>query len=600
MSAPRRILVVDDDATNAKLLCDLLGAEGYGVSVAGSGEEALAREPPDLLLLDVVMPGMSGYDVCRAIRADPRTAILPVIMVTAVDPAMERIRGLEVGADDFLAKPVDPEELLARVRSLLRIKELYERVETQAATLEQLNRTLEVRVQRQLGELERLARLKRFFSPAIAELIVAGDAADPWRTHRAEVTVVFLGLRGFTAFAESAEPEEVMAVLREYHREMGRLILAFEGTVERFTGDGMVVVFNDPVPMADATERAVRMSLAIREVCTAQLAQRWRGRGYDLDFVVGIALGYATLGAIGFEGRLDYGVVGVVTDLAAALCHTASPGQILITRRVLAHVAELVEVEGVGAFALAGFSKPVESYNILAPSAARAPGGPSTHVEGISAVAEQGSVFRREGDFWTIAYQGRSVRIRASRGLIYIHYLLDQPGRRVPAIELAAIGVDLSAGRSMTLGQLSQNGLRALESGDTGEVLDAAARAAYRRRLAELNEELEGARAFGDEGRAANLQEELEFILQELASAVGLGGRPRRTGSIAERARLNVTRAIRSAIERIGAHHRPLGRYLSTTIVTGRTCVYETEFRSALSWILRVLPILVATGLQGS
>jgi adenylate cyclase len=170
MTGPRRILVVDDDPRNVKLLVDQLAAEGYEMSAAGSGEEALQREPPDLILLDVVMPGMSGYEVCRAVRANPRTAILPVIMVTAVDPGEERIRGLEAGADDFLAKPVDPEELLARVRSLLRIKELYDRVESQAAELAQLNATLEARVQSQLGELERLARLKRFSWPGRAPI----------------------------------------------------------------------------------------------------------------------------------------------------------------------------------------------------------------------------------------------------------------------------------------------------------------------------------------------------------------------------------------------------------------------------------------------
>jgi class 3 adenylate cyclase/CheY-like chemotaxis protein len=594
MTAPRRILVVDDDPTNAKLLCDLLAAEGYAVSAARSGEEALAQDPPDLMLLDVVMPGMSGYDVCRAVRANSRTAILPVVMVTAVDPAVERIRGLDAGADDFLAKPVDPDELLARVRSLLRIKTLYDRLETQAGELERLNRTLEERVQAQLGQLERLARLKRFFSPALADLIVAGDAADPLQTHRAEVTVVYVGLRGFTAFAESAPPEEVMAVLREYHAEMGRLILAFAGTVERLTGDAIVVVFNDPVPAADAAERAVRLAVAMREACTASLEARWRARGYDLDFVVGIAQGYATLGAIGFEGRLEYGVVGVVTDLAAALCATASPGQILVTRRVLGPVAELLDVEHVGSLALAGFSRPVDAYDVVATRTQGIPpqsaGQDAGFARGFPAQgAGSGSeenIFRRDGEFWTIAYQGRSFRLRTSRGLAYIAFLLSQPGRRIPAVELAAVGVEVAGQRRLASGELRDSGLRIADPGDAGEVIDATARASYRRRLADLNEELEAARAFDDQGRAAKLQEELEFILQELTSAVGLGGRVRRTGSAAERARLNVTRAIRSAIERIGAHHRPLARYLSTTIETGSTCAYETEFRRALSWVL--------------
>ena len=289
MSAPARILVVDDTALNVKLLADLLGAQGYDVLTASSGRQALAlveKEDLDLVLLDVVMPEMSGYEVCRKIRANAATGILPVVMVTALDPGEERIKGIEAGADDFLTKPINQAELLARVRSLLRVRELYEQ-------LADLNRTLEQRVREQVGQLERMGRLKRFFSPQLAELIVAGDAEDPLKSHRREVTVVFLDLRGFTAFAETSEPEEVMGVLREYHAEMGKLILNWEGTLERFTGDGMMIFFNDPVPVPNAAERAVRMAVAMR-ARVAELTVGWRKRGFDLDFGIGIAQGYAT------------------------------------------------------------------------------------------------------------------------------------------------------------------------------------------------------------------------------------------------------------------------------------------------------------------
>ncbi len=365
---PARILVVDDTPHNVKLLGDLLAAQGHEVVTAASGPEALARvetERPDLVLLDVVMPGMSGYEVCARIRAHPETAILPVILVTALDPAGERVRGLEAGADDFLTKPIHPAELLARVRSLLRIKRLYDTVRAQAAQLAEWNRTLERRVQEQVAQLERLARLKRFFSPQLAELIVAGGAEDPLRTHRRDLGVVFLDLRGFTAFAETAEPEEVMGVLREYHAAMGELILAHQGTLERFAGDGMMVFFNDPVPVPNPAERAVRMAVAMRGR-VAELATRWRRLGYELVLGVGIAQGYATIGAIGFEGRWDYGAVGTVTNLAARLCGEARGGQILIPRRVLAAVEELVEVEPVGDLALKGFLRPIPAFNVVA------------------------------------------------------------------------------------------------------------------------------------------------------------------------------------------------------------------------------------------
>jgi adenylate cyclase len=367
MNTPGKILVVDDTLRNVKLLADLLAVKGYSVVTALSGPEALDKieqEQPDLVLLDVVMPEMSGYEVCRKIREVPETRILPVVMVTALDPAEERIKGIEAGADDFLTKPINQAELLARVRSLLRIKELYDTVQSQAAELSDWNKTLQQRVEEQVTQLEQLGRLKRFFSPQLADLIVAGGAEDPLKTHRREVTVVFLDLRGFTAFAETAEPEEVMGVLREYHAAMGRLILAHEGTLERFTGDGMMIFFNDPVPVANPAERAIRMALAMRQ-SVAELTVKWRKLGYDLDFGVGIAQGYATIGGIGFEGRWDYGAIGTVTNLASRLCGEAKPSQILVSQRLLGTIEELVEVEPVGELTLKGFHRPITAHNIL-------------------------------------------------------------------------------------------------------------------------------------------------------------------------------------------------------------------------------------------
>ncbi|MGH7332526.1 MAG: response regulator [Candidatus Rokuibacteriota bacterium] len=360
MSDPARLLVVDDTPVNVKLLADLLGAKGYAVTTAASGPEALAKiekEPPDLVLLDVMMPGMSGYDVCRKVRENPATALLAVVMVTALDPTQERVKGIEAGADDFLTKPINQAELLARVRSLLRIKHLHDE-------LADLTRSLEQRVQEQVAQLERLGRLKRFFSPHLAELIVAGGTEDPLRTHRREITVVFVDLRGFTAFAETAEPEEVMSMLREYHEAMGQLILEHEGTLERFTGDGMMIFFNDPLPVPNPPERAVRMALGMRQRVTA-LSAGWRKRGWELGLGVGIAQGYATLGAIGFEGRWDYGAIGTVTNLAARLCGEAKAGQILISQRLLATIDGVVECEAVGELILKGFQRPVTGFNVL-------------------------------------------------------------------------------------------------------------------------------------------------------------------------------------------------------------------------------------------
>jgi adenylate cyclase len=364
---PAKILVVDDTPRNVKLLADLLAVKGYDVITADSGREALNKlgaERPDLVLLDVVMPEMSGYEVCRSIRSTPATAMLPVVMVTALDPAQERVKGIEAGADDFLSKPINQAELLARVKSLLRIKELYDTVQNQSAQLAEWNQSLEQRVREQLEQLERLGRLKRFFSPQLAEMIVSGDADDPLKTHRRELTVVYLDLRGFTAFAESAEPEEVMEILHEYHAAMGKLILEYEGTLEHFAGDGMMIFFNDPVPVDDAAGRAVRMTLMMREK-VKELTVSWRKLGHDLNFGVGIAQGYATIGAIGFEGRWEYGAIGSVPNLAARLCGEAKPGEILVPHRFLGKVEDLVEAETVGELTLKGFHRPVSAYNIL-------------------------------------------------------------------------------------------------------------------------------------------------------------------------------------------------------------------------------------------
>jgi adenylate cyclase len=361
------ILVVDDQANNRQLLADLLSAKGYAVVTAASGEEGLTKVAsvrPDLVLLDIVMPDISGYDVCRSIRADARTGILPVIMVTALDPMEERIKGLEAGADDFLTKPINKAELLARVKSLLRIKSLYDTVQRQASQLAELNTGLERRVQEQVDQLQRLAQFKRFFPPQLAELILAGELGNPLKTHRREVAVLFLDLRGFTAFADSSEPEEVMGLLQNYHREMGGLIDAYEGTLEQFAGDSMMVIFNDPVTVEDPAGRAIRMAVEMQQRF-AELMVPWRKRGHDIALGIGIAYGYATIGAIGFEARVGYGVIGRVSNLAARLCAEAQPGHILVSAPVYALVERIVEVEEIGPLQLKGFARPVAAYNIL-------------------------------------------------------------------------------------------------------------------------------------------------------------------------------------------------------------------------------------------
>jgi adenylate cyclase len=375
MRVPPRILIADDQPMNVDILQTRLAVHGYELLTAADGEEALGvarAQLPDLILLDIMMPKMDGLEVCRLLKGDAALPFMPIIMVTAKADTKDIVAGLEAGADEYLTKPVDQAALVARVKSMLRIKALHDtvqeqadRLEAQALQLADWNRTLEQRVAEQLAELERMGRLKRFFSPQLAELIVSTGEEKLLESHRREVTVVFCDLRGYAAFSETTEPEDVMEVLREYHTALGELIFRFEGTLERFTGDGLMVFFNDPIPCPDPAARAVRMAVAMRQR-VGELTETWRKRGHQLDFGVGIEQGYATMGKIGFEGRFDYAAIGTVTNLAARLCGEATGGQILISQRVYAAVDALAVAELVGELSLKGFVKPVPVYNLCA------------------------------------------------------------------------------------------------------------------------------------------------------------------------------------------------------------------------------------------
>ena len=312
-----------------------------------------------------ILPGLGGIETLQALGlvAGGR-ARAPVIVLSALDEIGSVVRCIELGAEDYLPKPFDPILLRARIGACLEKKRLRDQEVQLRRELAEWNETLEARVLEQVQQLERLERLKRFFSPQLADLIVSGGADDPLKTHRREITVVYLDLRGFTAFAETAEPEEVMNVLREYHAAMGQLIGEHEGTLEHFAGDGMLIFFNDPTPIPNPAEQAVSMALAMRER-VKELTVKWRKLGYELGFGVGIAQGYATIGAIGFEGRWEYGAIGTVPNLAARLCGEAKPGEILVPQRLLGTVEELVEAEPAGELSLKGFHRPVAAYNIV-------------------------------------------------------------------------------------------------------------------------------------------------------------------------------------------------------------------------------------------
>ena len=361
-----RILVVDDVPENVRLLQAVLEAHGYDVVSATDGRAALelaGSAKPDLVLLDVLMPQPDGYAVCRSLREQEETAVLPVIMLTASEGS-EKTNAIEAGADDFIQKPFNRDELLTRIRSLLRIKRYHDTIKAQAAELLELNRTLEERVRTQLEELERLQRLRRFLSPQLADALVSSGDDSILHSHRRQVAMFFADLRGWTSFVDAVEPEELMRVLGEFHGTIGGLVRRFDATVGFIEGDGVQLFFNDPIEIPDAALRAVRLGCALREEM-AELTPRWRKRGYDLDFGAGVALGYATCGEVGFEGRSDYAAIGAVTNLASRLADEATDGQILITQRLYAEVEDDIEVDSVGEFTLKGFQRPVAAFNVV-------------------------------------------------------------------------------------------------------------------------------------------------------------------------------------------------------------------------------------------
>ena len=357
MNEKATILVVDDTPDNLSLMTELLKGD-YKVKVANHGEKALkiayAADPPDLILLDIMMPGMSGYEVCEQLKANPATRDIPIIFLTAMTGADDERKGIELGAVNYITKPFSPPIVLARVRNHVALHH-------QAQQLEEWNHTLEVRVADAVAKIEHLDRLRRFFSPAVADLLLSDDAKDPLRPRQKEIVVIFLDLRGYTAFTEAHGAVEVMRVLGEFHAAMGQLIMDYGGTLERFAGDGLMIFFNDPIEIPDPAGTALRMTIDM-QASFRQLQTIWQTRNYTLMMGIGIAQGVATIGGIGFEGRRDYGAIGSVTNLAARLCGEAKGGQILMSGPVARSIGTNANIVSAGLLTLKGFPDPVEAF----------------------------------------------------------------------------------------------------------------------------------------------------------------------------------------------------------------------------------------------
>ena len=369
------LLVVDDNEDNRYVLSQQLNIQGYdNITIATNGHEALNNlrsKSFDLVLLDIMMPDLNGYEVLERMRSSPELRNIPVIMISGIGELDSVVRCIELGAEDYLPKPFEPTLLRARVRATLERKRLHDQVvaqaadlASQAAELANWNKTLEQRVADQLGEIERMGRLRRFLSPQVADLIVASGMEKQLQSHRREITTLFCDLRGFTRFSETSDPEDVMVLLRDYHAVIGQIVIKYGATLEHFAGDGVMVIFNAPVPIDKPQLQAVRMALEMREAM-GTFTQKWRRLGHDIGFGIGISHGFATLGTIGFEGRFDYAAVGTVSNIASRLCDEAKPGQILISPRVLMAVEDTMKVELVGELTLKGIQRPMTAYNVI-------------------------------------------------------------------------------------------------------------------------------------------------------------------------------------------------------------------------------------------
>jgi DNA-binding response OmpR family regulator len=371
MHTPPCILIVDDQPMNVDILTTRLAVHGYTILTATDGEAALAMaaaQHPDLVLLDILMPQVNGIEVCRRLKADPALPFMPIIMITAKSASQDIIAGLEAGADEYLTKPVDQAALVARVKSMLRIKALHDTAhehtaqrDAHAAQLQAWNEILAHRLQEHLVELERLGHLKRFVPPQLAELVVSSGGEQLLRSHRRDVTVVSCAVHGFATFAETTALDDVMEVLHDYHQALGPLICQGEGTLERLAGDGLLVLFNAPLPCPDPVARAVRLAVAMRQSLEV-LREGWRTRQYALDFGVGIAHGPATLGLIGWEDRVEYAVMGAVRQVAVRLCAEAQGGRILLNHAAWQAVAHRIRGEARGTFTHHGQADPIPFF----------------------------------------------------------------------------------------------------------------------------------------------------------------------------------------------------------------------------------------------
>jgi signal transduction histidine kinase/CheY-like chemotaxis protein len=567
------VLCVEDDGDLRRYLRDILGAD-YNVFVAADGAEGLVkarRYLPDLIVTDQTMPGMDGRELLEALRADPDLAAIPVAFLTARQGLAGRIESLDAGADDYMTKPFHEDELRARARNLVR-------GHARERELSDANRRLELRVREQMAELVHSGELKRFLPRAVVETLARGELAPGRALQPQVVTALIAEVEGL------ASPGPLMAealggFLDDYLDAAVAIAAAHGGTVDSLAGGRVALLFGAPEPAeADASAwAAAQAAFEIRaRVLELAAAARRRGLRNDWRVGIGIATGECLVGVVGGPTLRAFTAVGETAREAAALATRARGGAIHAAASTVERLAGRVRSRAVGD------DESHELFERLAPGAKPAP-APARRTPAAPVAA--GRVFRREGDYWTIAYGGAVFRLHDMKGLEYLARLLAVPRTSVHVLDLVAPLrlADPAAGRLA-----AAEGLVVRQGEDAGAVLDGPAKAAYRHRLRELDEELEQARSFADEARTGRLERELELLARELSSAIGLGGRDRRAASVAERARVNVVRAIKSALSKIAPCSTQLERHLRASVRTGTFCCYTPHPGVPESWDVHV------------
>lgn len=587
------VLYVEDNADMRGHVADLLRVD-CNVFVAADGREGLEltrHYQPDLVVTDQMMPTMSGSELLRALQADPALASTPVLLLTAVSSPETRIDALEAGADDYLTKPFHQGELRARVRNLVRAR-------TQERVLAELNRRLEARVEQQMAELVRTGELKRFLPQPVVEQLLTGELKAASGFERRKITLLLVDAVGFTALADDLEPEELALVLNEYLAEITAAAVTRGGTVDNLLADGLMVIFGAPRACEDTDGAwcAVQAALAMREgVASLNARLRRRGVAAELQVRVGINTGFCTVGVFGSELLHAYTAVGLPVNVAVRLQAEAGVGKVLCGGSTVSLVETRVSARQREVVHMPGTTGTVDAYEIIdvidgRADAADDDGAASRNLNLVPKAPAEVRLFRKEGDFWTIAYEGSVFRLKDSKGLGYLAQLLARPRREVHVLDLFTGGESqpesrgATSYRDMTQAQLAEIGLGGRDSVDAGAMLDPQAKAAYKRRLQDLQEDLEEADAFNDPERSARAQAEIDALVQALAASVGLGGRDRKAASGAERARLNVTRAIKAAVEKIGQNNVSLGQHLTVSLNTGMFCSYTPDPGLPATW----------------